>query len=121
MNERDQELLDKQLWGMSSAPPPRGGSLALAFVASFLGGLLIGGVLLPHKSNQVRDHGRHANRAFAPRQLAGHPPLAFAGGAIYIRSIFFALPPASAARVFSSKLSTDAMCPIGSFSSMSKG
>jgi len=54
MNERDQELLDKQLWGMSSAPPPRGGSLALAFVASFLGGLLIGGILLPHKSNQVR-------------------------------------------------------------------
>jgi hypothetical protein len=54
MNERDQELLDRQLWGMSPNPPPRGGSLALAFVASFLGGLLIGGILLPHKSNQIR-------------------------------------------------------------------
>ena len=54
MNERDQELLDRQLWGVSPSSPPRGGSLALAFVASFLGGLLIGGILLPHKSNQVR-------------------------------------------------------------------
>jgi hypothetical protein len=37
MNERDQELLDKQLWGVSPSPPPRGGSLAMAFVAAFFG------------------------------------------------------------------------------------
>jgi len=54
MNERDQKLLDKQLWGVSPSPPPRGGNLALAFVAAFFGGLLIGGVLFPPKSNQVR-------------------------------------------------------------------
>jgi hypothetical protein len=53
MNERDQELLDKQLWGVSPSPPPRGDSLLLAFVASFLGGLLLGAILLPHKSNPV--------------------------------------------------------------------
>jgi hypothetical protein len=54
MNERDQELLDKQLWGVSPSPPPRGGILVLAFVVSFFGGLLIGGILFPHKSNQIQ-------------------------------------------------------------------
>ncbi|HEY6382949.1 MAG TPA: hypothetical protein VIY07_14225 [Pseudolabrys sp.] len=54
MNERDQELLDKQLWGVSPSPPPRSGGLALAFVAAFFGGLLIGGILFPNKSNQVQ-------------------------------------------------------------------
>jgi hypothetical protein len=54
MNERDQELLDKQLWGVSPSPPPRGEKLVLAFVAAFLGGLLIGGILFPHKSNQIQ-------------------------------------------------------------------
>jgi hypothetical protein len=28
--------------------------MALAFVVSFLGGLLIGGILFPHKSNQTQ-------------------------------------------------------------------
>ena len=36
-------------------------------------------------------------------------------------SIFFALPPASAARVVSSKPATELMWPIGSYSSMSNG
>lgn len=54
MNERDQELLDKQLWGVSSSAPTHGGTMALAFVACFLGGLLIGGILFPHKSSQIQ-------------------------------------------------------------------
>jgi hypothetical protein len=54
MNERDQELLDKQLWGVSPSPPSRSRGLPLAFVAAFFGGLLIGGILFPHKSNQVQ-------------------------------------------------------------------
>jgi hypothetical protein len=33
MNQRDQELLDKQLWGVSRSPPKHsGGILCLAFV-----------------------------------------------------------------------------------------
>jgi len=39
----------------------------------------------------------------------------------HIPSIVFALPPASAARIVSSKPATELMCPIGSFSSMSNG
>jgi hypothetical protein len=54
INERDQELLDKQLWGVSPSPPSRSRGLPLAFVAAFFGGLLIGGILFPHKSNQVQ-------------------------------------------------------------------
>jgi hypothetical protein len=54
MNEREQELLDKQLWGVNPSPPARSGTMALAFVVSFLGGLLIGGILFPHKSNQTQ-------------------------------------------------------------------
>jgi len=53
MNRRDQELLDKQLWGMSPAPPPRyGGTLGLAIVVAFFGGLAVGGMLFAQKSNQ---------------------------------------------------------------------
>ena len=54
MNERDQELLDKQLWGVSNSPPPRGGALVLAFVAAFLGGLLIGEILFPQKNRPIQ-------------------------------------------------------------------
>ena len=53
MNEREQELLDKQLWGVSPSRPERG-ALALAFTVVFLGGLLIGGILFPHKIKQTQ-------------------------------------------------------------------
>jgi hypothetical protein len=53
MNEREQELLDKQLWGVSPSPPERG-ALALAFAVVFFGGLLIGGILFPHKIRQTQ-------------------------------------------------------------------
>jgi hypothetical protein len=45
MNRRDQELLDKQLWGMSRRPH-NGGIFALAFVTVFFVGLSIGGILV---------------------------------------------------------------------------
>jgi len=54
MNERDQELLDKQLWGVSHSPRGDGGALALALVAAFLGGLFFGGVLFAHKGKQTQ-------------------------------------------------------------------
>jgi hypothetical protein len=54
MNRRDQELLDKQLWGFSPRPPRSGGALSLAFLAVFLGGLSVGGFLSAPKNDQAQ-------------------------------------------------------------------
>jgi len=54
MDESDRELLDKQLWGASPSPPVHGGALGLAFVAVFLGGLTLGGILFAHQSKQMQ-------------------------------------------------------------------
>jgi hypothetical protein len=54
MNQRDQDLLDKQLWGVSPTPPRNKGALSLAFLAVFLGGLSIGGFLFAHKNDQAQ-------------------------------------------------------------------
>jgi len=42
MNQRDQELLDKQLWGVSRSPPRNGGTIGMGFIAVFLVGIAIG-------------------------------------------------------------------------------
>ena len=54
MNQRDQELLDKQLWGVSSSPPRNGGIIGLEVVFVFLAGMAVGGVLLTHDSRQTQ-------------------------------------------------------------------
>jgi hypothetical protein len=54
MNRRDQELLDKQLWGVSPTPPRNRGALSLAFLAVFLGGLSIGSFLFANKNDQAQ-------------------------------------------------------------------
>ena len=54
MNERDQELLDKQLWGLSPSAPPQRHALFLACAAAFLGGLVIGGFLFAHDGKQTQ-------------------------------------------------------------------
>ena len=58
MNRRDQELLDRQLWGVSPSPPRRRGALSLAFLAVFLGGLLggllAGGFLVAQSNHQAQ-------------------------------------------------------------------
>jgi hypothetical protein len=51
MNQRDQELLDKQLWGVSPSPPRNGG---VAFVVVFLAGIIIGDILFAHDSKQTQ-------------------------------------------------------------------
>jgi len=43
MDERDQELLDKQLWGVSERPQPVG--VIIGFIMIFLVGLGIGDML----------------------------------------------------------------------------
>ena len=60
MNQRDQELLDKQLRGVSAGPPRRGSVLGLAFVAVFLGGLSLGAILFAPQNKQMQMTSRDA-------------------------------------------------------------
>ena len=54
MNQRDQELLDKQLWGVSPGPPRNGGAMSVAFVVVFLVGIALGQVLFSHASKPMQ-------------------------------------------------------------------
>ncbi|MGB8107310.1 MAG: hypothetical protein WCF47_23850 [Pseudolabrys sp.] len=54
MNQRDQELLDKQLWGVSPGPPRNGGMISVAFVVVFLVGIAIGDILLARESKLMQ-------------------------------------------------------------------
>jgi hypothetical protein len=72
MNQRDLDLLDKELWGVSPTPPRSGDIIAVALVTVFLAGIGIGGVLFAHDSK--------------PTQTASHDALA----AI---SLFNGVPP----------------------------
>lgn len=54
MNQRDQELLDKQLWGVTANPPTKGGIIGLMGVAIFFVGIAIGAVLFAHESKPTR-------------------------------------------------------------------
>ncbi|MGB8444542.1 MAG: hypothetical protein WCE32_09135 [Pseudolabrys sp.] len=53
MTRRDQELLDKQLWGVSSRSPQNGMTI-LMIVAVFLAGIGIGDVV--SKTKQASTH-----------------------------------------------------------------
>ncbi|MGB7673489.1 MAG: hypothetical protein WBM31_20810 [Pseudolabrys sp.] len=53
MTRRDQELLDKQLWGVSSRSPQNGMTI-LIIVAVFLAGMGIGDIL--SKTKQASTH-----------------------------------------------------------------
>ena len=52
MNQRDLELLDKELWGVSPSPPRSGDIIGVAFVTIFLAGIVIGGFLFTDDSKQ---------------------------------------------------------------------
>ena len=54
MNQHDQELLDKQLWGVSPGPPRNGGMISVAFVVVFLVGIAIGDILLARGSKLMQ-------------------------------------------------------------------
>jgi hypothetical protein len=54
MDRRDQELLDKQLWGASRPPARDGGNTAAGFILTFLTGLAIGGILFAPQEKQVQ-------------------------------------------------------------------
>ena len=44
MNRRDEELLDKQLWGVSPTASRNGGIIGVMFIAGFLVGIAIGDI-----------------------------------------------------------------------------
>ena len=78
----------------------------------------LGAYLQATQTQEERDARRHAqHRQRGDRRDGGAGFSARPRG----RNIFFALPPQIAARVASSKLSTDATWPTGSYSSMSNG
>jgi hypothetical protein len=54
MDRRDQELLDKQLWGVSRSPPRNGDIIGLGFVVVFLASIAIGDILFAHQSKQMQ-------------------------------------------------------------------
>jgi hypothetical protein len=70
MNQREQELLDKQLWGCSSRPPPN--EVGLVVVAVFLVGIAVGVMLFTHDSElkQIASH----EPGTAVSLLNGPPP-----------------------------------------------
>jgi hypothetical protein len=63
MDRRDQELLDKQLWGVSPSPPRNSGILGLEFAVVFLVGIAIGGILFAHDSKQIMQIASHDTTA----------------------------------------------------------
>ena len=72
MNQRDQELLDKELWGVSPIPPRNGGIIGVAFVVVFLAGIVIGDILFAHDSKQIQIASHDAAAVIS--LLNGVPP-----------------------------------------------
>jgi hypothetical protein len=72
VNQRDLELLDKELWGVSPNPPLERGALGLMLIVAFVGGLLMGGILLAHKNEQTRMTSHDAASVLS--LLSGLPP-----------------------------------------------
>ena len=61
MEQRDWELLDKQVWGLR---PPRNDSvIVLTVVAVFFAGMILGGLLVPHESEIMRIASNDARTA----------------------------------------------------------
>lgn len=73
MNRREWELLDKQLWGVHPHSPATGAVLSFAFVAVFLVGLLLGGLLFARQSNQLQA--KSDQQMIALFHANGSPPM----------------------------------------------
>jgi hypothetical protein len=62
MDQRDQELLDKQMRRLT--PPPRSeGTIVLAIMAVFIAGMTLGGYLVADREDITRDITRLASSA----------------------------------------------------------
>ena len=54
MNRRDQELLDKQLWGVSPTVSRNEGIIGVMFIAGFLVGIAIGDIRFGHEGKRIQ-------------------------------------------------------------------
>ena len=70
MEQRDWELLDKQVRGLR--PPPNDGAIGLTVVAVFFAGMILGSLLIPHESEPMRIASNDARTAFSLSN--GAPP-----------------------------------------------
>jgi len=72
MDQRDQDLLDKQIGRLTPAPR-NGGVMILAILAVFFSGIALGGFLVGYKSGPTRIAANNAIHAMSfPR---GAPPI----------------------------------------------
>ena len=72
MDQRDEDLLDKQLWGVSPTPPRKDSLVSVAFLAVLLVGIAIGGALFANDSKQIRTPPHDVTAALS--LLKGTPP-----------------------------------------------
>ncbi len=59
LDKRDQELLDKQLWGVSQTPPSSG-IIIIGLITVFLVGIGIGDILFKTKQANANSHTNYA-------------------------------------------------------------
>ena len=83
MDQRDWELLDKQLQGPNPSRRNNGG-MFLTVVAMFFAGMTFGGTLFAHESKPMRIASNHTTTAMAcddegACRIRSHPP---AGGTL---------------------------------------
>jgi len=73
MEQRDWELLDKQVRGFR--PPRNDGVMVLTVFAVFFAGMILGGLLIPHENELVRIASNDAPMAISLPN--GAPPAAW--------------------------------------------
>jgi hypothetical protein len=73
MTRRDQELLDKQLWGVSSRPS-QNGIIILMIIAVFLVGMGTGDIVSKTKQANTNYAEANANYAAAIPRITEAPP-----------------------------------------------
>ena len=69
MDRRDQELLDKQLWGVNPYPPS--GLIVIVFAMALVAGMAIGSLLFSHESNHTQIASHDATNAIT--QINSNP------------------------------------------------
>jgi hypothetical protein len=74
MDERDQELLDKQLRHLGS-PPRTDGVMILTIIAIFIAGVTVGGALFSHEDDSMQIASNDATAIHSPNgaQLIATP------------------------------------------------
>jgi hypothetical protein len=72
MKQHDQELLDKQLWGVSHSPRWDASMIGMAFVVVFLVGIAIGDIRSANETKQMQTASHNMTTAFS--LLDGVPP-----------------------------------------------